>query len=69
MKKYYITLGSGHPYYPGYFESIGSDENEARHWAFIYLDNRYCTSYTSLDDIHPLDRIYRGTLTEAGISS
>lgn len=63
MKTYFVTLGCGQPFSPGYFEIEAETEIEAREIAFERLKNRYCGLYFQLEDIHELDRIYRGTLT------
>lgn len=63
MKTYFVTLGFGQPFSPGYFEVKAETENEARVIANERLDRRWCGIYFSLDEVHELDRVYRGTLT------
>jgi hypothetical protein len=67
--KFYMTLGDGQPYYPGYFVCIADDENEARQLTSDCLDNRWCGTYESLSQVHPMDRLQRGYITkEYGIT-
>jgi hypothetical protein len=62
--KFYMTLGSGQPHYPGYFVCIANDEAEARKLTSIVLNNRWCGTYHNFSDLHKLDRIQRGYITE-----
>ncbi|MCX5637111.1 MAG: hypothetical protein NTX52_05395 [Planctomycetota bacterium] len=67
--KFYMTLGSGQPYYPGYFVCIADNENEARQLTSEALNNRWCGTYDTLDQIHPNNRIQWGYITkEYGIT-
>ena len=66
-KQFYMTLGSGQPYYPGYFIAYARDEAEARFLTSKALNNRWCSTYEKFEDIHPLDRIYRGGILESGL--
>jgi hypothetical protein len=63
---FYMTLGSGQQYYPGYFECEAESEAGARMMTHRALNGRWCGTYESLEDLHPLDRIYRGTIDEYG---
>jgi hypothetical protein len=67
MDTYYMTLGSGQPYYPGYFECIAHNENEARHLTSEVLKGRWCGTYLSLREVNPKDRIYRGYINADGL--
>lgn len=62
--KFYMTLGSGQPYYPGYFTCIADNELEARQLTHQLLDGRWCGTYDSFDKVHELDRIPRGIITK-----
>jgi hypothetical protein len=62
--KFYMTLGDGQPYYPGYFVCIADNELEARQLTSDCLNNRWCGTYDSLDKVHPLDRLQRGYITK-----
>ena len=62
--KFYITPGSGQPYYPGYFVCIADDVIMACNLATTVLNSRWCGIYESLDKIHPFDRIQRGYITK-----
>jgi hypothetical protein len=62
--KFYMTLGSGQPYYPGYFVCIADDELEARRLVSRYLNNRGCSIYDNLSKVHPADSIQRGYITK-----
>ena len=62
-----MTLGSGQPYYPGYFICEAEDEGYARRLTSKALNNRWCSTYEIFEELHPMDRIYRGTITENGI--
>jgi hypothetical protein len=62
ISKYYMTLGSGQPYYPGYFECEAENEQTARLMTSHALKGRWCGTHRSLDEVHPLDRIFRGTI-------
>jgi hypothetical protein len=66
-KKFYMTLGSGQPHYPGYFIAIAANEYSARLLTSNALNERWCSTYEEFDEIHPMDRIYRGEITENGI--
>ena len=68
MNTYYMTLGSGQPFYPGYFECIARDENEARHLTSEVLKGRWCSTYLALREVHPQDRIYRGYIKLDGLN-
>lgn len=67
MSKFYMTLGRGQPLYPGYFICEADNESHASKLTYETLDGRWCNTYLTLDDVHPMDRIYRGTITEQGI--
>ena len=62
-RKFYMTLGDGQPYYPGYFICYADDEYEASIMTSNALNGRWCGTYYSLDKLHPDDRILRGTIT------
>jgi hypothetical protein len=67
--KFYMTLGSGQPYYPGYFVCIADNELEARQLTSAVLNSRWCGTYDALDKVHPMDRLQRGYITkEYGIT-
>ena len=63
---YYATFGSGQPGYPGYLIAVVKAASEADAWALARqrvreaTDNKYCGFYGSLEEVHVLDRIYRG---------
>jgi hypothetical protein len=67
MTTFYMTLGSGQPYYPGYFLCIAEDENIARIQTSHALNGRWCSTYESLEDVHPYNRIYRGYIDINGV--
>ena len=67
MNQYFMTLGSGQPYYPGYFIAYARDENEARFLTSKALNNLWCGTYEKFEDLHPFDRIYRGDILESGL--
>ncbi len=66
--EFFASLGSGQPFYPGYFKVIASGEtrNEAeskvRAALRRELDNRWCMLYASVEALHPLDRTPRGLI-------
>jgi hypothetical protein len=62
--KFYMTLGSGQPHYPGYFVCIADNELEARQLTSDVLNNRWCGTYHNFSDLHKLDRIQRGYITK-----
>lgn len=62
-----MTLGSGQPYFPGYFVCSAKDEIEARGLTSKALNNRWCGTHRTIDEVHRLDRIYRGYIDENGI--
>lgn len=64
--KYYMTLGSGQPHYPGYFVCEAESEVGARMMTNRALNGRWCGTYESLDQVHPNDRVCRGTIDELG---
>jgi len=65
MKNFYMTLGSGQPYYPGYFICEAENESKARELTSKTLNNQWCGTYYSLEEVYPNDRVYRGTIKEA----
>ena len=67
MNLFYMTVGSGQPYYPGYFVAHAVNENDARQMTYKALNGRWCSTYDSLDKVHPLDRIYRGDIYKDGM--
>ena len=66
--KFYMTLGQGQPYYPGYFVCEANDEYEAMRMTAKALNGRWCSTHDRLETVHHLDRIYRGVITEEGIN-
>lgn len=64
---YYMTLGSGQPHYPGYFICEAESKVSARMMTHRALNGKWCGIYESLDQVHPDDRIYRGTIDEFGV--
>ena len=60
METFYMTLGEGQPYYPGYFKCIAKDEYDARELTYDALEGRWCGTYDALIKVHASDRIYRG---------
>ena len=67
MKEFYITLRCGQPYYPGYFIVHAENELSARAMAFKHLNGKWCSTYEKMEDVHPLDRIYRGDIYERSL--
>lgn len=57
---YYATFGSGQVGHPGYLEVEADDEEEARERVQKATHGRWGFLYTSLDDVHPNDQIFRG---------
>jgi len=62
---FYATFGTGQPGFPGYLEVAieASSEQEAELFARRRLHEtvkRWCGLYRSLDDLHELDRVFRG---------
>ena len=63
---FYATFGHGQPSFPGYLRvhvtaaTEEEAENEARRRVSEATNNRWCGLYKSLDDVHPLDRVFRG---------
>jgi hypothetical protein len=64
---FYATFGSGQPGYPGYLQ-IDVDEQdeqaamlEARRRVSEETGGRWCGMYRSMEQMHPDDRIFRGT--------
>ena len=66
-KKFYMTLGVDQPHYPGYFIAIAKNEDEARLSTSDWLNGRWCGTYRTFEEVHPKDRIFRGTITADGI--
>lgn len=66
-KKFYMTLGADQPHYPGYFIAIAKDEAEARLNTSNFLNGRWCGTYRTFEEVHPIERIFRGTITADGI--
>jgi hypothetical protein len=62
--KFYMTLGSGQPHYPGYFVCIADNELEARQLTSHCLNNRWCSTYHNFSDVNKMDRIQRGYITK-----
>jgi|GEM_PF-5259603 hypothetical protein len=66
MFVFFATFGSGHPGYPGYLrvEVEASDEGQAELIARKRINEatggRWCGLYSSLEKMHPGDRIFRG---------
>lgn len=63
---FYMTLGIGQPYYPGYFEVDTENENQARAVTAKALNRRWCGTYEKLEDVHPWNKICRGEITLGG---
>ena len=68
MTSHYVTLGSGQPYYPGYFECRTDDKSTARDMANKALNGRWCSIYETLEDIHQADENYRGYIDVGGLN-
>ena len=60
--RFYATFGSGQPFFPGYMVIPTPDEGIARRAINAFVNGRWCGTYESLSQVHPLDRYYRGTL-------
>jgi hypothetical protein len=67
METFYITLGSGQPFFPGFFAVIARNHNEASKLAEKFLNGHWCGLYESRDQLHELDNVYRGTIDFDGI--
>jgi len=67
MATFYMTLGSGQPHFPGYFTCEADTEVGARMMTHRALNGRWCSTYDSLDSVHPMDKIFRGTIDELGV--
>ena len=59
---YYATTAFNHPNGAGYWEVKASSRGQAREAASEALDNKYCSLYDMLEDIHPLDRTRHGLI-------
>lgn len=62
LNEFYVTIGTGQPYFPGYFAIHTSDVCTARLLARQFLNNRYCTVYKCFESLHELDSIKRGDI-------
>lgn len=63
--KFFITSASNMPLGAGYVEIEADDRDHARHLAFTHMpDGRWSFDYKALDDVHPMDRVCRGYITE-----
>ena len=66
--EFFCTFGHGQTHYPGYAvvraegEDVAQAENEARRKISEETNGRWCGTYRSLDDVHPMDRILRFTI-------
>ena len=69
VRRYYVTFGSGQS--PtgstGYrevvvraTESEGDDQLRARYLIFEVVGSEYCSVYSSLEEVHPFDRVLLG---------
>jgi hypothetical protein len=62
MADFYVTTASNHPKGAGYWLVKASTVIKAREAAFNTLGDSWCFLYTSLDDVHELDRKCHGTI-------
>lgn len=63
MQAFYITTASNMPNGAGYWEIHAPSEEDARALAFKHCpDGRWSFLYTSLEKVHPLDRVKHGTI-------
>lgn len=61
--EFYVTAASNHPKGAGYWLVKASTITKAKEAANNVLDGKWCFLYTSLDDVHELDRKYHGTIS------
>ena len=62
MNTYYVTVAANHPGGCGYWEVKAQDETEARERAFDSLGSKWSFIYSTLEEVHPLDRKRHGRL-------
>jgi len=62
MNTYYITVAEDQPHGPGYFTVNAEDEWQARELTHKALNGRWRSTYDRFEDVHPLDRIFRGNI-------
>lgn len=66
MHTFYATFGSGQPNFPGYLEvEVQEGDKEkaetiARKRVQRATDGRWSMMYNSLDEVHEMDRVFRG---------
>lgn len=60
---FYATVAANMPHGAGHWEIQAKDEAEARKLAFEKIpEGRWCFIYTSLDEMHQLDRTCHGRI-------
>jgi hypothetical protein len=67
MKNFYMTLGEGQPYHPGYFICVAENEHAAREMTSKVLNGRWCGTYHNFNAVHPADRILKGIIEDGEI--
>ena len=61
--KFYVTIAASQPRGSGYYEVRANTEAEARKIVFDNLGQLWSFIYSSLEDVHPLDRKKHGVLS------
>jgi hypothetical protein len=57
-KTFYATSTASQPGGKGYYEIIAHTESEARTKVHNFTKGSWSFMYTSLEDVHPLDRVF-----------
>lgn len=60
---FYVTTATNHPGGAGYWEVEAATEEEAHKKAMDALAGRWAFMYSSLEDVHPMDRFRHGRIS------